>query len=277
MGYSVSSAGDVNGDGYGDVLAGVPNFNNGQSNEGSCIVYYGNNSNKNLQNNLRLYNSNLTTIINQSQKAKNDFGAGLYAKSFLGRGKGKLVWETKPKGQAFSKASNNVITNSTSSSGMQNSYTSLGLKGGELKNVIAKQGASTKMRVRVKFDPATALTGQIYGPWRYVPAYLTGNSTAPAPEAVVSNMSETIKAKAEQDSRKFGMYPNPVTDQLFIESESFNEIKNVQLLTVEGKSVYQSTASVKQVDVSGIPAGSYMIVITDKDGLKHSKKVLITK
>lgn len=276
-GYSVSTAGDINGDGYGDILVGVPNFSNGQTNEGSCFVYYGNNSNKNLQNNLRLYNSNLTTIINQSQKAKNDFGTGLYAKSFLGGGKGKLVWETKPKGQGFSKGSNNVITNSTASSGMQNTYASLGLKGSELKNVIAKQGASTKVRVRMKYDPALALTGQLYGPWRYVPAYLTGNSTAPAPENVLSDMSETIKPKAEQDSRTFNVYPNPATDKLFVETESDKEIKSIQLLTVEGKTVYQSTVSLNQVDVSGFAAGSYMLVITDKAGLKHSRKVLVTK
>jgi hypothetical protein len=39
LGASVASAGDVNGDGYSDVIVGAPNFDNGQSNEGRTFVY----------------------------------------------------------------------------------------------------------------------------------------------------------------------------------------------------------------------------------------------
>ncbi len=41
MGWSVSSAGDVNGDGYADVIVGAPYFDNGQSNEGRAFVFLG--------------------------------------------------------------------------------------------------------------------------------------------------------------------------------------------------------------------------------------------
>jgi hypothetical protein len=41
LGYSVGGAGDVNGDGYSDVIIGVPYFDRGQSNEGIVYVYYG--------------------------------------------------------------------------------------------------------------------------------------------------------------------------------------------------------------------------------------------
>ena len=40
-GYSVGFAGDVNNDGYDDVIVGVPSYDNGQANEGRAIVYYG--------------------------------------------------------------------------------------------------------------------------------------------------------------------------------------------------------------------------------------------
>ena len=40
-GYSVSAAGDVNGDGYDDVLVGAPSRTNGQTQEGEAFVYYG--------------------------------------------------------------------------------------------------------------------------------------------------------------------------------------------------------------------------------------------
>jgi hypothetical protein len=41
FGYSVSTAGDVNGDGYSDVIVGAPAYNNGPAYEGRVFVYYG--------------------------------------------------------------------------------------------------------------------------------------------------------------------------------------------------------------------------------------------
>ena len=41
FGYSVSGAGDVNGDGYSDVIVGAPRYNNGQVEEGAAMLYHG--------------------------------------------------------------------------------------------------------------------------------------------------------------------------------------------------------------------------------------------
>ena len=41
FGYSVGTAGDVNGDGYSDVIVGAYVYDNGQSNEGGAFVYHG--------------------------------------------------------------------------------------------------------------------------------------------------------------------------------------------------------------------------------------------
>lgn len=41
LGYALSSAGDVNHDGYPDFAAGAPGYNNGQTGEGAVFVYYG--------------------------------------------------------------------------------------------------------------------------------------------------------------------------------------------------------------------------------------------
>ncbi|MCF2494591.1 FG-GAP-like repeat-containing protein [Dyadobacter chenhuakuii] len=280
-GEAVSGAGDINGDGYSDIILGSYKYSNGSADEGIALTFYGN-SNNNLQNNLRLYNSDLTTPINQSQKAKNNFGISLYAKSFLGRSKGKLVWETKAKGQGFSKGANNVITNSTMSSGSWIGYASLGLTGVEMKSLIAKQGTSTKVRVRVKYDPALALTGQLYGPWRYLPAYLLGNSAAPVPESVVDDMSETVRRKvgetmAEKEGELVYVYPNPASDRLMLKSDDFDKIKSIQMLTVTGRSVYRSSAPFTEIDVRNFAAGNYILLITHADGSVSTRKVVIEK
>jgi hypothetical protein len=41
FGYSVASAGDVNGDGYGDVIVGAPYYEGGMRDEGAAFVYHG--------------------------------------------------------------------------------------------------------------------------------------------------------------------------------------------------------------------------------------------
>ncbi|MBN1814081.1 MAG: FG-GAP repeat protein, partial [Anaerolineae bacterium] len=41
FGYSVGTAGDVNGDGYSDIIVGTPFWNHGQTNEGGAWVYHG--------------------------------------------------------------------------------------------------------------------------------------------------------------------------------------------------------------------------------------------
>ena len=44
FGRSVSTAGDVNGDGYADVIVGATQFSNGQTTEGAAFLYLGSSS-----------------------------------------------------------------------------------------------------------------------------------------------------------------------------------------------------------------------------------------
>lgn len=174
FGYSVAGAGDINGDGYADVIIGAWSYTNGQSNEGGAFVYLGNEgSAAGMRNNLTLYNSDLTTPINHSSISKANFGIGLQEKPFIGRTKGKLVWEARKQGESFS---NVPITNSTQSTAQQGSNTNFGIFTVELKDVVAKLGKATKVRARTKYDPVTAITGQMYSPWRYISTSTSGGS-----------------------------------------------------------------------------------------------------
>lgn len=281
LGNSVAGAGDINGDGFSDIIVSAHQYDNGQTNEGKAWVYYGN-ATLGTRNNLRLYNTDLSTPINHTQFPQTNFGAGLFAKSFTGRNKGKLVWETKPTGQGFSKGSNNRITNSTQSTASQNAYSNLGTIGFELKNVIDKQGPGTKVRVRVKYDPVLALTGQSYGPWRYLPAYLMGNGTAPVPEEKGGNLSEILEKKAirleeGKASEVAKIYPNPVSSRLNIDLKDKDQVQSLRILTATGSVMYQSNELRSFVDVSKLPEGAYFLIITKTDGSHTSRQILIRR
>jgi hypothetical protein len=200
FGTSVACAGDINGDGYSDMISGAYAYNDGSNSfEGRTFIYYGNLSVNNKRNNLRLYNTDLTTPINSSNFTAGNFGAGLFAKSFLGRSKGKLVWETRLNYNAYSGI---PITNSTFFTSQQAGYSDLGLTGTELKNIIAKIGAAskyTKLRARVKYDPVTAVTGQVYSPWRNVSSIIDGNKLGALPINLISFTANWIvKGKTVQ-------------------------------------------------------------------------------
>jgi hypothetical protein len=162
FGYSVSSAGDVNGDGYSDVIVGAPRYDNGQTDEGGAFIYHGNNGGSNNYGVLKDYDDDTSSLYTSSSFSDANRGIGLMATSFLGRQKAKLAYETKSNGSSFS---GSPFTNGVTNTGIQSSYTDLGISGTELKTTFVKDAF---IRVRVKYDPVTAITGQMYGPWRYI-------------------------------------------------------------------------------------------------------------
>ena len=173
--HSACAAGDVNGDGYGDVILGRYPTN-------EAFVYYGNSSTDLARGQLRLYETDLMTPITSANLPIPQFGAGLFVRPFLGRARTRLVWETRIQGQAFSTGSNGLVNNSTAFTAQQPAFMAGSVAGVELKSLIDKPGGGTgitanKVRVRVRYDPATAITGQVFGPWRYMPGYLEGHGT----------------------------------------------------------------------------------------------------
>ena len=180
MHRTVASAGDVNGDGYSDVIVGVYVDNN---KTGKTYLYYGNNAvGHNASNVLHLYETDLTNPIAADNLTQNQFGLGLFAQSPFGAVKGRLVWEVEPNGTPFQ---GNPITNNVVTTGNQTAYSSIPAGGAELKTLIPKTSAkATKVRVRLQYAATAVTFGQVYSPWIYSQVYLLGGNLGILPLSV---------------------------------------------------------------------------------------------
>lgn len=265
FGWSVAAAGDVNADGYSDMVIGSPNFGSDQTDADAAFVYYGNNA-RGLRSDIRLYNSDLTTLLNYQQHSKNDFSIGLFSRSFLGLNKGKLAWEAVGSGQSFSTGPNGRLANSTSYSGIQKTYHML--NGTELKYKINKQGASTYLRARIKYNPTLALTGQIYGPWRYLSGVSAGTTSAPAPLMLTSELAVTSVATTY-------VYPNPASSMLQIHSGKGRGISEITLVTIDGLVVKVWKDGFERLDLRGIRPGRYLLQIHYVNASESSHSIVL--
>ncbi len=84
FGSDVSSAGDVNGDGYGDVLVGAPNFTNGQANEGAAFVYFGGSGAFDLSADAQLEVNQANALLGASVAGAGDINGDGYADVVIG-------------------------------------------------------------------------------------------------------------------------------------------------------------------------------------------------
>ena len=264
FGWAVAAAGDVNADGYGDMIIGSPNFSSGQTDADAAFVYYGNNG-RGLRNNIRLYNSDLATLLNYQQHNKSDFGIGLFSRSFLGVNEGRLVWEALPAGQGFSTGANGLLSTSTFCNGSQKGY--FNLTGSELKSKVLKQGPATNLRVRIKYNPALALTGQVYGPWRYVSRSLAGTTSAPTPDISGSTSREDIGETY--------VYPNPAASVLNIESKRNTTISESALITTDGSIIRNWKGVPEKLDLKEIRPGRYILRIRYADASESSHAIVL--
>jgi hypothetical protein len=164
LGNSVSSAGDLDGDGYSDLICGLPYYENGQTDEGAVWVFPGGEGG-NLYRNTRQFRSDLSTpVATGTGMGTGQFGIGHQARSHYGRAKVKLVWAVVPEGQPFPGI---PLTNSTAYQGESGSWLDIGAAGMEIRELLAGVGKYDKWRVRVKYHPATMIDGQVFSRWFY--------------------------------------------------------------------------------------------------------------
>jgi hypothetical protein len=102
FGYSSATAGDVNGDGFSDIIVGAMNYSNGQSFEGRAFLYLGNEGDG-LHRIARQARTNDTAPIDLLglSDAETSFRLKVLGRTPAGRGRVRLQWELKPLGTLF--------------------------------------------------------------------------------------------------------------------------------------------------------------------------------
>ncbi|WP_262905867.1 beta strand repeat-containing protein [Hymenobacter terricola] len=169
---SGAGVGDVNGDGYADILVGAYGTSYYR---GTAYLYLGN-LGAARAGQLRLYNTDLTTPLSIANRPLPQFGIGLVARSAFGRVQARLVWEAVANGASFSH--NSPITNSTAYTG-RGAFTTIPAAGAgtELKALVSKAGRATRVRARLEYAASGVGGVPRYGPWTYITAQQLGQST----------------------------------------------------------------------------------------------------
>ncbi|MFZ1320725.1 MAG: FG-GAP-like repeat-containing protein [Ignavibacteria bacterium] len=192
FGVSVSFAGDVNGDGYSDVIVGASQYDNAQVDEGKAFVYYGNRKNG-LQATVQQYKPGTNNIIGPGGNTGSDGNVklNLFGKNPFGRSNGKIVYEHKENGQPFSGSKINYSTGSSGSGNM----TDLGTSGIQLNKEVTglQSDKEYKWRARVQYDLAKN-PYQKFGPWKYYNNYspIPGGNFKPSDGIIPKQLNLTM-------------------------------------------------------------------------------------
>ena len=158
FGTSVASAGDVDGDGFSDVIVGAWVYDNGQTDEGRAFLYYGNAGPGGLSPNARQHRAGDTGPLAPLDTSGSLSGVNLQVqgRSPFGRGGVRLEYEIKPLGTLFD------------GSGLQRaaSWVDTGTLSVPLAAAINSlaPGTGYHWRLRVLYRPSTT-PFQAHGPW----------------------------------------------------------------------------------------------------------------
>jgi len=200
FGYSVSTAGDVNGDGYSEVIVGAPYFDNGQTDEGAAYVYYGGNNTGGLQATVRQYKYGTSTVVSSGSYTDEAGKVRLqhFAKSPFGRSNGRVVYEIKENGIPFS---GSIISNSTSYNSTPPAYTNLGLTGTNISQDMTGFNSDKvfKWRARTQYK-MTGSPFQKFSPWRYYSNYVPMPSAGFRPKKNILSLNLTMLIEGFYDN-----------------------------------------------------------------------------
>ena len=158
-GGSVSTAGDVNGDGYSDVIVGARYYDFGHTDEGMVFLYFGNASRGvALAPQQRRADDLAPIAAGGRSRESGSFRLTALGRTPFGRGRVRLEWEVKPLGQPFDGTGTG-----------QSAWTDTGTAGAALNELVGGLDPGAQhWRMRLLYDPATTpLAGA--GRWFSVP------------------------------------------------------------------------------------------------------------
>ena len=160
FGYALGTAGDVNGDGYADVLVGAYRYDDGQSDEGLALLYYGNDGPGLGQHPRQRQGDDSAPISHLGATADASVRIKMLGRSPFGRTGSRLEVEVKPLGTSFDGTA--TVIGST--------YSDTGATGVTLGEQVSELTAGTvyHWRARVHYHPATSPFLQ-HGPWLTMP------------------------------------------------------------------------------------------------------------
>jgi hypothetical protein len=168
LGRSVASAGDVNGDGYADVIVGADHYSGGETNEGAAFVFQGNDEGRLIHpRQLRADGSGVPVQPWSAPLDQDDFAVALEIKSPRGRERAKLEVEVCSAGTDFGDPACTFHLSPT--------WVDLGLTGASFEETISglPLGTLYHWRARALYVPFHATEPGIMpiprpGPWRRV-------------------------------------------------------------------------------------------------------------
>ncbi|MEW5986174.1 MAG: FG-GAP-like repeat-containing protein [Chloroflexota bacterium] len=160
FGASVDTAGDVNGDGYADVIIGAVYYDDGQVDEGRAFVYYGNEGlGLSLRPRQRRTDNSAPIAHLGASNSETAFRLALLGRAPFGRGDVRLQWEVKPLGVPFDGL------------GLQESiWRDSGVTGFDFNELVSNlnPGTAYHWRVCLLYDPVTTPFQQ-YSRWLTMP------------------------------------------------------------------------------------------------------------
>jgi hypothetical protein len=258
-GISVSTAGDVNGDGFSDVIIGAPYYDNMESDEGCIFLFLGNEGG--LSQMIMQKNAESVPII--APLYSNDYylKINLNGKDYVGRGKVKLQWEVKDMDRPFDCKGlyESLEWYDTWLSGVNISENITGLTIGKY----------YKWRVRLIYEKSKGIT-QNNSRWFYI----DDNSPTEA----------DFKNQVYHSKNNHYEYDNHIETQLVV---TINEIKYSVLKTaniliiydITGLVVYKSLNNSKgthSLSLKSLPTGIYFVSY-EEGNLQINKKAVAIK
>jgi len=274
-GSSVAGGGDVDGDGYSDIIVGAPGAISAFTNEGAVFAYHGN-QDRGLNRLSRQYQTDLVSPLSTNSVDFDDydrFGIGHRARSPIQRTMAKLHWEVVHEGQPYS---GNPITFSMASTGSGAAWTMLPLAGTEIKELILKAPGYVryKWRVRVEYRQNKLIDGQRFSRWFY--GYASGiGDIGILPVELVEFTGEAAK---EGNVLHWTTATEQNTARFVIE-RMVSEDRYVSVGTVDAAGNSQSVRSYRFMDPITAPGTNvYRLRIEDMNGEQgYSPSVAITR